>query len=101
MTTKAMQEQIIDKHMAALLLDLKRHGIDALGVAGGVVLATPAGASACDVFFLVVGDIGLADGAPFDSGDFVRDVAKAMSGSSEHEPPARALLKFFGRGGTS
>ena len=35
------------------------------------------------------------------SGDFVRDVAKAMSGSSEHEPPARALLKFFGRGGTS
>jgi len=41
MTTKAMQEQIIDKHMAALLLDLKRHGIDALGVAGGVVLAVP------------------------------------------------------------
>jgi len=72
------REQIVEKHMEALLRELQRSGFpDAVGVAGGVVLN-----GQCHVFF-VMDDNVVRDGVPADGQEFLGDVARVMLGLPE------------------
>lgn len=72
--------RIVEKHAQALLDELNEIGVDALGVAGGIVMgaSVPGSGSPCHVFFVLGEDVGTVTGE-CSGAAFVRDVAKAMS----------------------
>lgn len=69
--------RIVDKHAAALLDELIANGIDALGVAGGIVINMGSD-SACHVFYVMCDDIACASGGPPEPQVFLDDVARSM-----------------------
>jgi hypothetical protein len=80
-----LREGIIDRHMRALLTELQEHGLDAIGVAGGIVMDSlttkdVSEGAPCHVFFLAEHVATVEDaGEPLDASEFVRDVARAMT----------------------
>jgi len=80
-------EEIIGRHMQALLDELYEQGIDAAGVAGGVVLAAGGTGPNCHVFASIQPTIGIRgeDGQVSQEGlvpRFLDDVANAMARSA-------------------
>ena len=75
---EALRIALVEKHVEAMLDEMRSNGIDALGAAGGVLLAAGPGQSACHVFFVIDGDVVMGDGKPVDSAMFLRDVAETM-----------------------
>ena len=78
---KHKREQIVEKHMKAMCIELKRFGVDAIAVAGGVILA---GTAECHVFFVADADIKVmgSDGSPhdFESDLLLREVGECLLG---------------------
>lgn len=72
------RNEIVEKHMNALMDELRTNGDDTIGVAGGVVrIEEEADKSLCHAFFVMMPDIGV-NGVPVDPKDFVIDVADKM-----------------------
>jgi hypothetical protein len=78
---EATRIRIVDAHAAAMLAEMRKEGVDALGVAGGVVIAAsdPRSGSQCHVFVQMRPDITTSNG-PADPMAFMTDVAYTMIG---------------------
>jgi hypothetical protein len=86
-TDEEVVSAIVDEHMKNMLADLQELGLDAVGVAGGVVLATDAGPSKCHVFYMIEPTVAVTkDGKTTQAGlgvTFLGDVAASMVRSKE------------------
>src|SRR5271155_1235122 len=83
----ANHDEIINRHTTALLAELRKAGIPAVGLAGGVVLAERAasGGSLCHTFYVVdTGAVPEGVDEKFDLDNFVYEVARIML-NTKHE----------------
>jgi hypothetical protein len=78
---KLQRNEIVEKHAKALLAELRKSGFNALGIAGGIVMASQEvsdSGSDCHVFFVVDSDTRMPDGSEVDCEAFIADVAGTM-----------------------
>lgn len=86
--TFAKRQKIVDKHMQALMVDLRENDIPAIGVAGGVVLDGRNGPdSTCHAFMMALPDIVVSDGKAFSATSFAEDVAKTLGRAAKKFAP--------------
>lgn len=83
MTTEKRRVEIVEKHLLAMMAELRKAGIDTVGIAGGIVLSEAADErNNCHVFHLVdtdvrpVGKEGISEAEFVEA--FVVDVAGTM-----------------------
>ena len=85
--------RIIDRHIEAMLEELKANGIKTAGIAGGIMLVAKTikvKGSICHTFVLADSNFTLRDGAPMTIEGLVTDIANSLQHAHGPSTPTSA-----------